>query len=139
LDADAVVEAEEAAADRAERPPTVAQTIAGAAQSAWGADTATVAAVLGDRSCYRRRWRTTKRIAENACVAAEAAAVAGGPPEPEPEPEPVLELVVDIVVGEGDGLGEDSSDARDARGARGQLRQVHHGGHRHAVGGLHEL
>lgn len=99
-EADAVVEAEEAAADRGERPPAIADALAGASEGTWGADTATEAAVLEDQSRYRRRRRTKKQIAEDEARAAAAALAGEPPPEPEPEPEP--ELVDDAVAGEGD-------------------------------------
>ncbi|GAB3989470.1 hypothetical protein [Nocardioides marmoraquaticus] len=84
--ADAVVEAEEAAADRGEPPPPVPPP-------GWDdddTDTATETAVLEDRARYRRRRRTKKQIADDA---AKAAAEAAGEPPPDEAPDPEAVVV----------------------------------------------
>jgi hypothetical protein len=83
--ADVVVEAEEAAADRGEQAPNAAEALA--ADAAWqeaadDGDTATLAAVLADRQRYRRHRRTQAEItADKAAEEAHKEALEAGADE----------------------------------------------------------
>jgi len=104
-EADAVVEAEEAALDRGEVPPPVAAALTPADRDEGDRDTASEQAVAEDVARYRRRRRTKTQIAEDEAKAArETASEAAGADagadrvEAEPalvtDPEEVLEQIL---------------------------------------------
>lgn len=89
-EADAVVDAEETAADRGERPPSIEEGI-GAVGDPWAGeearDTASEAAVAADRARYRRKRRTSKELESDG--AADGAGSGAELPAPVTEPREV--------------------------------------------------